>query len=73
MQVCDEDGAEASRVDLLEAQIGQIVDVDMIEYHEILKGVFGLGLDGHGQHGSNVFLLFMLQLKIMLAFGHYII
>lgn len=66
LDLSEVDGAEAALVDLVEAEARQIVDVDVVEDHEVLVWVAVAWLRRHCDHGPDVLELFLLKDEIFL-------
>jgi hypothetical protein len=68
--LCEEDGAEASGVDLAESETVHVLDVNVVQHHQVLERTIGLELYRRHQHPSHITALLVLQLEIPLLQRH---
>lgn len=63
---CEVDGTEAALVDLVESEVREVMDVDVVEDHEVFVWVAVAWLGGHCDHRPDVFELLLLKDEVFL-------
>lgn len=73
LYLCEVDGTEAALVDLVEAEVREVMDVDVVEDHEVFVWVAVAWLGGHCYHSPDVFELLLLKDEVFLLFGKQVV